>query len=62
LPRLPDEALVQEVYADGGRLSALVEAGRLTLRVAQTIPLVEAAKAHQLVESGGQRGRIVLQA
>ncbi|MDP9347476.1 MAG: NADP-dependent oxidoreductase [Actinomycetota bacterium] len=59
------KVVVQEVYADGGRLaelSALVEAGRLTLRVAQTIPLVEAAKAHQLVESGGQRGRIVLQA
>jgi NADPH:quinone reductase-like Zn-dependent oxidoreductase len=59
------KVVVQEVYADGARLtelSALVEAGRLTLRVAQTIPLVEAAKAHQLFESGGQRGRIVLQA
>jgi NADPH:quinone reductase-like Zn-dependent oxidoreductase len=56
--------VVQEVYADGGRLaelSALAEARRLTLRVAQTIPLAEAAKAHQLAESGGQRGRIVLQ-
>jgi NADPH:quinone reductase len=56
--------ILQEVYADGGRLaelSALVEAGRLTLRVAETIPLAEAAKAHELVEGGGQRGRIVLQ-
>jgi NADPH2:quinone reductase len=56
--------VVQEVYADGGRLaelSALVEAGRLTLRIAQTIPLAEAAAAHELVEAGGQRGRIVLQ-
>jgi NADPH2:quinone reductase len=44
------------------KLSALVEARRLTLRVAQTIPLVEAAKAHRLVESGGHRGRIVLRA
>jgi NADPH:quinone reductase len=56
--------VVQEVYADGGRLaelSALAQAGRLTPRVAQTIPLAEAAKAHQLLETGGQRGRIVLQ-
>jgi NADPH:quinone reductase len=55
---------VQEVYADGGRLtelSALVQARLLTPRVAQTFPLAEAAKAHQLVETGGQRGRIVLQ-
>jgi NADPH:quinone reductase len=37
--------VVQEVYADGGRLaelSALSEAGRLTPRVAQTIPLAGA--------------------
>jgi NADPH:quinone reductase-like Zn-dependent oxidoreductase len=57
--------VVQEVYADGGRLaelSALVQAGRLTPRVAQTIPLTQAAKAHRLVERGGQRGRIVLRA
>jgi NADPH:quinone reductase-like Zn-dependent oxidoreductase len=56
--------IVQEVYADGGRLaelSALAEAGQLTLRVAQTIPLAEAAKAHELVERGGQRGRVVLE-
>jgi NADPH:quinone reductase len=59
------KVVMQEVYADGGRLaelSAVVEAGRLTLRVAQTFPLAEAAKAHELVEAGGQRGRIVLQA
>jgi NADPH:quinone reductase-like Zn-dependent oxidoreductase len=56
--------IVQEVYADRGRLaelSALVEAGQLTPRVAQTLSLAEAAKAHQLVESGGQRGRVVLE-
>jgi NADPH:quinone reductase-like Zn-dependent oxidoreductase len=55
--------IVQEVYADGGRLaelSALAEAKQLTLRIAQALSLAEAAKAHQLVESGGQRGRVVL--
>jgi NADPH:quinone reductase-like Zn-dependent oxidoreductase len=56
--------VVQEVYADGARLaelSALAEAKQLTVRVAQRIPLAEAAKAHRLVEGGGQRGRIVLE-
>jgi NADPH:quinone reductase len=59
------KVVVQEVYADGGRLaelSALAEAGHLPLRVAQTLPLAEAATAHHLVERGGQRGRIVLEA
>jgi NADPH:quinone reductase-like Zn-dependent oxidoreductase len=58
------KVVVQEVYADGGRLavlSALAEARRLSLRVAHTLPLTEAAQAHRLVERGGQRGRIVLQ-
>jgi NADPH:quinone reductase-like Zn-dependent oxidoreductase len=55
--------VVQEVVADGTRLTelaALVDAGRLTLRVAEELPLDEASKAHQLVEAGGLRGRVVL--
>jgi NADPH:quinone reductase-like Zn-dependent oxidoreductase len=55
--------VVQEVTADGARLTelaALVDAGRLTLRVAEALPLDEASKAHQLVEAGGLRGRVVL--
>ena len=55
--------VVQEVVADGARLaelSALVDAGHLTLRLADELPLEEAAKAHRLVEAGGQRGRVVL--
>lgn len=56
--------VVQEVHADGARLaelSALVDTGRLTLRVARTLPLTEAAQAHALVEAGGLRGRVVLE-
>lgn len=56
--------VVQEVFADGARLtelSALVDAGRLTLRVARTFPLEQAAAAHTLLESGGVRGRVVLE-
>lgn len=57
------QVLVQEVFADGPRLtelSALVDAGHLTLRVAETVPLAEAARAHQLSESSGVRGKVVL--
>ncbi|WP_210592669.1 NADP-dependent oxidoreductase [Streptomyces sp. GESEQ-35] len=51
------------VVADGARLAelaALVEEGVLTLRVAGTYPLDEAAKAHARLAEGGMRGRIVL--
>ena len=56
---------VRTVYirADGARLAelvALVDAGRLSLRVAQTLPLDQVARAHELLAAGGVRGRIVL--
>ncbi|TMR93760.1 NADP-dependent oxidoreductase [Nonomuraea basaltis] len=38
----------------------LVEAGRLTLRVADTYPLEKAADAHARLAAGGVRGRLVL--
>ncbi|WP_405983077.1 NADP-dependent oxidoreductase [Streptomyces sp. NBC_00158] len=53
----------QEVAADGellARLSALVDAGALTLRVAAEFPLAEAAKAHEALAVPGTRGRVVL--
>jgi NADPH:quinone reductase-like Zn-dependent oxidoreductase len=55
------EAVV--VAADGPRLEKLAEhavAGRLTLRVAETLPLEDVAKAHARVSAGGVRGRFVL--
>src|SRR5882757_3875894 len=51
------------VRADGRQLAelvALVEAGRLTPRVAETFPLEEAAAAHQRFADGFHRGRLVL--
>ena len=51
------------IHADGAALaglSALVAAGKLTLRVADTYPLEEAARAHARLEAGGLRGRLVL--
>jgi len=51
------------IRADGGRLAdlvALAEAGKLTLRVAETFPLEHVRAAHERVAKGGLRGRVVL--
>lgn len=53
----------QEVAADGAHLAelvGLVDEGALTLRVAQTIALADAAKAHALLAESGTRGRLIL--
>ncbi|MEU4731905.1 NADP-dependent oxidoreductase [Streptomyces sp. NPDC023588] len=55
--------LEQEVAPDGAllaRLVSLVDAGELTLRVADTFPLADAAKAHDRLAVPGTRGRVVL--
>lgn len=51
------------VRADGAalrELSALVDQGKLTLRVADTLPFAAVAEAHRRLEKGGLRGRLVL--
>jgi NADPH:quinone reductase-like Zn-dependent oxidoreductase len=51
------------VRADGRQLAelvALVEAGTLTLRVAETFPLEKAVSAHHRFAEGAVRGRLVL--
>ena len=51
------------IHADGAALaglSRLAAAGKLTLRVADTYPLAEAGKAHQRLQAGAVRGRLVL--
>jgi NADPH:quinone reductase-like Zn-dependent oxidoreductase len=55
--------VVQEVFADGGRLAGLaklVDDGGLTPRVAHVLPFSRAREAHELLEKGGVDGRIVL--
>ncbi|MEU7579900.1 NADP-dependent oxidoreductase [Streptomyces sp. NPDC041068] len=55
--------MVTDGAADTAGLHALsrhVEAGTLTLHVADVLPADEAAKAHRLLEAGGLRGRLVL--
>ncbi|MGI5522571.1 NADP-dependent oxidoreductase [Micromonospora sp. CA-259024] len=42
-------------------LRQMAEAGALTLRVAGRFPPEEAARAHQLLEAGGVRGRLVIE-
>lgn len=51
------------IAADGvalGQLSALAAAGRISLRVADTLRLADAAKAHARLAAGGLRGRLAL--
>jgi NADPH:quinone reductase len=43
------------------RLRQLVEAGEITLRVAEAYPPERAADAHRRLEAGGTRGRLVIQ-
>ena len=62
-PLRATRVVVAEVWADGGRLTelaALVDAGLLTLRVADARPLAEVAGAHERLAAGGLRGRLVL--
>lgn len=42
------------------RVAALAEAGHLTARVADVLPLEAAADAHRQIEKGGRRGAVVL--
>ena len=43
------------------RLRRQVEAGAITLRVAEVYPPERAAEAHRRLEAGGTRGRLVIQ-
>lgn len=40
--------------------AALADAGKLKIEVSQTLPLEQAARAHQQIESGHTRGKLVL--
>jgi NADPH:quinone reductase-like Zn-dependent oxidoreductase len=54
------QLLVEPDHAGLEGLTALVEAGKLRPRVAEVLPLEEAARAHELGESGRTTGKIVL--
>lgn len=52
------------VKPDGGqlgRIAEVIDEGRLKPAVAMTLPLREAARAHELSQQGHTRGKIVVQ-
>ncbi|MFH8367740.1 NADP-dependent oxidoreductase [Streptomyces sp. NPDC018031] len=51
---------VEPDYASLEAIAALVDAGRFRPHVAETFPLAEAGKAHELVGSGKVQGKVVL--
>jgi len=51
---------VEPDYPGLEALAALVDSGQLRVHLQTTLPLAEAAKAHQLLESGRTAGKIVL--
>jgi NADPH:quinone reductase-like Zn-dependent oxidoreductase len=52
------EYLTNQAALDG--LARLVAAGKLTLRVADTVPPERAAQAQQQLDAGGTRGRLLI--
>ncbi|MFE2381294.1 NADP-dependent oxidoreductase [Streptomyces misionensis] len=62
LPDVPGAAksYVQESGKDLADLAALVDAGRLRVRVAAHYPLTEVRAAHERFEAGGLTGKVVL--
>jgi NADPH:quinone reductase-like Zn-dependent oxidoreductase len=63
--RLPDHYGVPDILlwlgqAARATLADLTDTGKLRPHVAHTLPLAEAAKAHELIESGSIQGKIVL--
>jgi NADPH:quinone reductase-like Zn-dependent oxidoreductase len=58
-PILVREYALAQVKLD--RLRELAEAGRVTLRVAGTVPKEQAGEAHRRLEAGGLRGRMVIE-
>jgi NADPH2:quinone reductase len=55
-----ETVLVQTDPANLRELAGDLAAGRLRTRVAEVLPLAEAARAHALNEAGGLRGKVVL--
>jgi NADPH2:quinone reductase len=60
-PGLRFETVLVQSNADQLRaLIAELEAGRLRTRIAEVLPLEQAARAHELNEAGGLRGKVLL--
>jgi NADPH2:quinone reductase len=55
-----ETVLVQSNAEQLRALTADLEAGRLRTRIAEVLPLAQAARAHELAEAGGLRGKVLL--
>jgi NADPH2:quinone reductase len=55
-----ETVLVQSNAEQLRALTTDLEAGRLRTRIAEVLPLAQAARAHELNEAGGLRGKVVL--
>ena len=55
-----ETVLVQSNAKQLRALTADLEQGRLRTRIAEVLPLAQAARAHELNEAGGLRGKVVL--
>ena len=60
LPATPEIFAVVPSACDCARLAAEVASGAMKVPIARTMPLVHAADAHRMIETGGQNGKIVL--
>lgn len=56
----PEEQKAAIVASVGQRMWPLIEAGRITVEVDKTFPLMRAREAHEYFDSGEHRGKIVL--
>ncbi|GAA3091837.1 NADP-dependent oxidoreductase [Streptomyces roseofulvus] len=58
---LRSQFMIVEAHGEGLRqLASLVEAGSLRPEVSASLPLEQAAEAHDLIQRGGTRGKVVL--
>ncbi len=53
-------ATAAELAEAAGLINSMLAAGRLTTRIADRLPLADAARAHRLMESGDVDGRLLL--
>ena len=53
-------ASVAELAEAAGLINTMLSAGELTTRIADRLPLAQAAEAHRRIEAGGVDGRLLL--
>jgi NADPH:quinone reductase-like Zn-dependent oxidoreductase len=52
--------LVKPDAGELAQIATLIDAGKIKVTISQVVPLADAAKAHQQIETGHTKGKIVL--